>query len=150
MRHARKLSLIIAATLAAAGLLLAALLNAGSPTPSAPPSPAAQAPAPDRSHEKPASIRTLAVFTDAEPAPSARPECMRALLVKGTLPGGFVEATVLTDEDCAPDRHGVSHCRNKLRLPNGKTITVRHPHRMHDVPCMTPGETVRVRRAVDA
>jgi hypothetical protein len=72
---------------------------------------------------------------------------MRALLLAGRLPAGVVTATVLTDEDCAPDAQGVSHCRNKLRLPSGKTIEVRHPHRMHDVPCMTPGESVRVGQA---
>jgi hypothetical protein len=57
---------------------------------------------------------------------------------------------VLTDEDCAAGEHGISHCRNTLRLPDGKTLTVRNPHRMSEVPCMTPGETVRVGGAVDA
>ena len=95
-------------------------------------------------------MRSLTVTTKGEPAPSEHPERMRALLLDGHLPRGGVDATVLTDEDCAPDAQGVSHCRNKLRLPSGKSIEVRHPHRMHDVPCMTPGETVRVRRAVHA
>jgi hypothetical protein len=39
-------------------------------------------------------VRTLAVHADAEPALSAHPERMRALLVNGKLPGGVVEATV--------------------------------------------------------
>ena len=105
------------------------------------------APSADPAHTRPARIRTLAVRTDTEPAPSAHPGRMRALLVAGTVPRRAVSATVLTDEDCAPDERGVSHCRNRLRLASGRTVTVRHPHRMSDVPCMTPGETVRVRRA---
>lgn len=95
-------------------------------------------------HETPAAPRTLAVYTDAEPAPSANSEQMRGLLIEGDLPHGATEATVLTDEDCEPDKQGVSHCRNQLQLPSGKKFTVRHPHRMQDVPCMAPGEQVRV------
>jgi hypothetical protein len=104
----------------------------------------------DPAHEQPAYVRTLAVYTKREPAPSAHPKRMRALLTAGKLPGGVVDATVLTDENCEPDAKGVSHCSNKLKLPSGGTLTVKHPHRMHDVPCMTPEETVRVGRAVDA
>jgi hypothetical protein len=104
----------------------------------------------DSAHTKPAYLRTLAVYTKREPAPSDHPERMRALLTAGKLPVAVVKATVATDENCEPDAEGVSHCSNKLKLANGRSITVRHPHRMHDVPCMTPGETVRVGRAVDA
>jgi hypothetical protein len=104
----------------------------------------------DPAHRQPAFVRTLAVHTEHEPAPSAHPKRMRALLTAGRLPSGVVDATVLTDEDCEADATGVSHCRNELKLPSGRTFTVKHPHRMHDVPCMTPGETVRVGRAVGA
>jgi hypothetical protein len=105
----------------------------------------------DPAHTKPDFIRRLAVYTGTqEPAPSPHAVHMQALLIAGTLPKGATTATVLTDEDCAPDQHGVSHCRNQLRLAGGRTITVRHPHRMMDVPCMTPGEDVRVDRGVDA
>ena len=135
-------------SMAVAGLLL--VNGSDSPTTPAAPTPVAQAHGSDTSHERPASVRSLAVTTKSEPAPSAHPERMRGLLLAGKLPAGAVMATVLTDEDCAPDTEGVSHCRNKLRLPSGKTIEVRHPHRMHDVPCMSPGETVRVGRAVTA
>ena len=143
----RILKLSLAAAVAAAGLAAVVLAVGDSPTTPAAPVPAAQAPGADTSHQRPAFVRSLAVSTKAEPAPSAHPERMRGLLIDGRLPDGVVRATVLTDEDCAPDAHGVSHCRNKLRLPGGRTIEVRHPHRMHDVPCMTPGETVRLTRA---
>ena len=52
---------------------------------------------------------------------------------------------VLTDRQCQPDSAGVSHCLNAIRLADGQTITVRHMHRMMDVPCLTPGERVTVR-----
>jgi hypothetical protein len=52
---------------------------------------------------------------------------------------------VLTDKQCQPDGAGISHCLNAIRLASGQTITVRHPHRMSDVPCLTPGEHVSVR-----
>ena len=142
---------ILKLSLAAAAAALAAILLAattGSSSRPAAPAPTAQAPQGDTSHQRPAFARSLTVTTKGEPAPSEHPERMRALLLDGKLPRAGVKATVLTDEDCAPDAQGVSHCRNKLRLPSGKTIEVRHPHRMHDVPCMTPGETVRVHRAV--
>lgn len=72
---------------------------------------------------------------------------MHGLRVAGMTPTRAVVATVLTGEDCAPDAASVSHCHNTLRLPNGTKLTVRHPHRMMDVPCMTPGEHVRVTTA---
>ena len=153
--RALKLSLLAAVVAIAAAALAAALLIGGG-------SPVTHTPAanthtdgrshdnPPGSHERPASVRSLAVVTKAEPAPSAHPDRMRALLLHGKPPSGAVTATILTDEDCAPDAEGVSHCRNKLRLPSGKTIEVRHPHRMHDVPCMTPGEKIRLGHASNA
>jgi hypothetical protein len=155
-RPHRKFLLPAAVTLAAVALIAGlALGRAGSPRTSSPATAAAPADdghaghdhGGDPAHTKPAFTRDLAVYTGRrEPAPSAHAVHMRALLVAGALPKGAVTATVLTDEDCAPDSDGVSHCRNKLRLASGRTITVRHPHRMMDVPCMTPGEKVRVAR----
>ncbi len=63
------------------------------------------------------------------------------------MPTRGVPAEVLTDEECAPDSAGISHCRNVLRLEDGRTIVVRHPHDMRLVPCLTPGEGVVVRPA---
>ena len=51
-------------------------------------------------------------------------------VVAGSPPVTPVAATVLTDENCEPDRSGVSHCINRLRLASGRTLTVRHDHNM--------------------
>ena len=51
---------------------------------------------------------------------------------------------VLTDTRCNPDRNGVSHCLNVIRLANGKTILVVHDHMMMFMPCLSPGEHVIV------
>ncbi len=91
-------------------------------------------------------MRTVRVF-DQEPAPSPSAANLRAGLEKGALPDGPVEATVLTDEDCMPDRQGISHCRNRVRLAGGGIVVLRHPHDMHQVPCLAPGEKVLLRRA---
>ena len=94
--------------------------------------------------EPTASLRSLTVMTGAEPRPSTSPTSMNAQRLEGPVPARTTVARVLTDEDCAPDAAGVSHCRNAMRLEDGRTLTVRHPHRMVDVACMTPGEKVRV------
>jgi hypothetical protein len=145
--------LVIAAAVLAAALMTAVAVELTGTSAPSPMQVATQQPAGragDAAHTRPSYMRTLAVYTRTEPAPSAHPERMRALLTAGRLPTSVVRATVLTDEDCAADAKGVSHCRNRLKLPDGRTVTVRHPHRMADVPCMTPGETVLLRRAVDA
>lgn len=80
------------------------------------------------------------------PSPS-NSDGLRAKLVSGTMPTASVEATVLTDEECQPDGHGLSHCLNRLRLPDGSEIQVRHPHDMTLVPCLAPGEHVRLKPA---
>ena len=68
--------------------------------------------------------------------------------VAGGTPRTSLAATVLSDENCEPDRFGVSHCLNKLRLGSGRTITVRHDHNMGNDPCLGPGERVAVRPLV--
>lgn len=90
--------------------------------------------------------RTVLVY-DHEPKPSPSPVHLNAGLEKGTLPHKPVVATVLTDENCAPDAQGISHCRNVVRLPGGDKIVLRHPHAMMEVPCLEPGEKVLLRRA---
>lgn len=77
------------------------------------------------------------------PSPS-NSDGLRAQLVSGTMPTAAVEATVLTDEECQPDAQGLSHCLNRLRLPDGREIQVRHPHDMTLVPCLAPGEHLRL------
>jgi len=93
-------------------------------------------------------LRTLLVFEkDSKPAPSAPDGVMNGRLVKGKVPRGETVATVETDDDCAPDESGISHCLNKLRLKDGSQLEVRHPHSMHQVPCMLPGEQVNLKAA---
>jgi len=92
-------------------------------------------------------LRTVVIYQSVEPEPSAPGSVMRAELVHGGLAPSGTTATVLTDDDCAPDAAGVSRCLNRLRLHNGRVLTVRHPHSMASIPCMTPGERVRTRGA---
>jgi hypothetical protein len=91
--------------------------------------------------------RTIVVFNHEPAAPSPSPLNLHAGLEEGTLPDGTVTGTVLTDEDCAPDQQGISHCRNEVHLDSGQTVVLRHPHDMQLVPCLAPGEEVLLRRA---
>lgn len=75
------------------------------------------------------------------PSPS-NSDGLHAKLVSGSMPAARVSATVLTDEECQPDGRGVSRCLNRMRLPDGSEIQVRHPHDMRAVPCLAPGEHV--------
>lgn len=90
-----------------------------------------------------ADVRQVRVVTFGEPLSASVTE-LSAKLESGDLSDQPINATVLTDEQCAPDSQGISHCLNALRLDNGEILTVRHNHRMHDVPCLQPGEMVRV------
>lgn len=92
-------------------------------------------------------MRTVTVYPEQPKDPSPSATELHAGIEKGKLPAGETVATVMTDEDCAPDAQGVSHCRNVVRLPSGKTIALRHPHEMHSVPCLEPGEKVLLRKA---
>ncbi len=70
-----------------------------------------------------------------------------AVLLSGAMPHGTVQATVTTDENCAPDAQGYSHCRNDLRLADGSVLHLRHNHPMGMVACLAPGEKVIVKGA---
>jgi hypothetical protein len=93
------------------------------------------------------TLRTVLVSTGSEPAPSHPGSRLNVLRLSGPVPSRPSAATVLTDEDCAADAQGVSHCVNRIRLAEGQTLTVRHPHRMMEVPCLSPGEHITVRAA---
>jgi len=56
-----------------------------------------------------------------------------------------MHGVVLSDTRCNPDQMGVSHCLNRIRLANGKTILVVHNHRMMNMPCLSPGEHIFLR-----
>jgi len=94
--------------------------------------------------ERPADLRVVLVSARGPVSPSPPGGVLHAWRVDGSLPAAAVEATVLSDEDCAPDAAGVSRCLNRILMPSGQTLTVRHPHDMSTVPCLAPGEKVRV------
>ena len=83
------------------------------------------------------------------PSPSDS-DGLHAKLVGGTMPTTPVQATVLTDTECQADARGISRCLNRLRLPDGSELEVRHPHDMAKVPCLAPGEHVRLLPALDS
>jgi hypothetical protein len=70
-----------------------------------------------------------------------------AYAVTGKAPRRAQAGVVLTDTNCQADAYGVSHCLNRIRLPHGRVITVRHDHSMMNDPCLAPGERVVVRSA---
>jgi hypothetical protein len=91
----------------------------------------------------PSSVRTVSVSSDM-PRPSAHARMLSAMLIEGRFPDAPVMAEVMSDTDCAPDAQMISRCRNEMRLSNGEKIVVRHPHDMRDIPCLAPGERVRL------
>jgi hypothetical protein len=82
--------------------------------------------------------------TQVMPEPSTGDEDIHVMYESGSMPPADTTGTVLTDQDCTPDAMGVSHCLNRIRLANGETMAVRHPHRMSEVPCLAPGEVVEI------
>ena len=125
---------ILAAALlgAAAVVLMAILLPGGSGTSS------------NHLPEGEAAMRTVRVSVTPSDAVSDSPHSLRAWRVRGSMPASPTMATVRTDEDCAPDERGISRCLNELRLDDGRTLVLRHPHSMARIPCMSPGERIRV------
>ncbi len=113
--------------------------------------PAQQATAPhlvditQQDHHGATSGRSLVVARLGETVPGISGETgpLMTTLVRGQYPDGATHATVRTDENCAADGEGVSHCLNELDL-GGTTIVVQHLHKMSLTPCLTPGETVNV------
>jgi hypothetical protein len=89
------------------------------------------------------SSRTL-VVSRAQP-PASRPgRLLHGRLIEGPMPRTAMNGTVLSDEDCGADFRGISNCRNRIRLEDGREMSVRHPHDMRDVPCLAPGEPVLI------
>ncbi len=93
----------------------------------------------------PAGLRVVQLTTAPDAASSDTQTI--AVLLAGAMPRGTVKATVTSDENCAPDAQGYSHCSNDLRLPDGSVLHLRHNHPMATVACLAPGEKVLVRRA---
>ena len=96
-------------------------------------------------HHTIGSRRTVVIARLGETTPGISGETgpLMTTLVRGTYLESATEATVRTDENCAPDQDGISHCLNELDF--GETqIVVQHHHAMAKTPCLTPGETVNV------
>ncbi|HUP33535.1 MAG TPA: hypothetical protein VM184_10915 [Gaiellaceae bacterium] len=91
----------------------------------------------------PETLRTVNL-TATMPLPSAGERNLSAMVVEGELPDAPTTGEVLTDTDCVPDEEMISRCRNEVLLPDGGTIVLRHPHDMTRVPCLAPGEQVRL------
>lgn len=93
------------------------------------------------------SVRTLLVADVGPIAASAPGKTLHAVRATGRIPSTATMATVVSDENCAPDAKGVSNCLNRLRMDDGSELSVTHPHRMAEVPCLAPGERISVQRA---
>jgi hypothetical protein len=93
----------------------------------------------------PEAIRTLVVAPAGQTLPqlSGVGGVLMANLVRGQLTAEATQATVQTDENCAPDQQGISHCLNQLTIGT-RAITIQHHHTMSTTPCLTPGETVQL------
>jgi hypothetical protein len=91
----------------------------------------------------PPTARTV-VVSRAMPMPSAHERRLSAMLEEGVMLARPMMADVMTDTDCAPDAQMISRCRDVMRLADGREILLRHPHDMSKVPCLAPGERVRL------
>jgi hypothetical protein len=129
---------VVLAAIALAGV--AGFLALGRDENSADPSPAYVA---EHPVEVPETARTVMV-SYSMPLPSAHERRLSAMLEKGSMPARPVRAEVLTDTDCAPDDDMISRCRNVMRLEDGSEVVLRHPHDMTQIPCLAPGEVVRL------
>lgn len=133
----------------ALGVAAVIALALGAPGPAA--QPAAQpTPAPHfvdvrQPDQSAAQARTVVVAQADETLPrmSADEGPLMTTLVRGQIPAGARQALVRTDENCAPDEQGVSHCLNELEI-GAVRVVVQHHHKMSTTPCLTPGETVNL------
>lgn len=143
MKHRMKTVIGVVAVLSLVGIAVA-MLNPGHEPRT---SPAASTSQTDNSHNPSAKdVRT--VLVGKKSALGENNGTLRVGYQSGAqAPVATTDATVTTDENCTPDADGVSHCSNDIRLADGKKIRVEHAHRMHDVPCLVPGERVQLRAA---
>lgn len=102
-------------------------------------------PQPTFEHQAPIPRTARAVIVSrAMPMPSAHERRLSTMLEAGVMPHRQMMGMVMTDTDCAPDARMISRCRNVVRLADGQRIVLRHPHDMTKIPCLAPGERVRL------
>ena len=140
-----RLSSIVLLVGALTGLVLAGCGggDAGPAPADAPQAQSSSAPRVDPHGTPLVDLRTV-VLRRGTVSPSPPGSVLNTQLTTGAMPPGRTTAVVLTDEDCEPDAAGVSHCRNRLLLAGGRRIVVRHYHKMSVVPCLSPGEEVKI------
>lgn len=97
-------------------------------------------------HQTASATQRVVLISHTMPAPSMPGQPLHVKLVSDTV---FHDqaGVVLTDDECQPDANGISRCLNTIRLASGQTIIVRHPHDMHTVACLSPGERITIRTA---
>lgn len=96
-------------------------------------------------HYQNAAMRSVVITGSAQVSRGNGP--VYVTLESGSIPAGVETATVLTDENCAPDQGGVSHCLNRVQFQTAQGMgeaVLRHHHRMSEEPCLSPGETVTI------
>ena len=90
------------------------------------------------------ALERRVMFTDTAQV-SRNQDPVYVQLVSGAIPPDATRLTVLTDENCAPDREGVSHCLNRVAFQTtqgpGEAV-LQHHHRMSEESCLAPGESV--------
>ena len=90
------------------------------------------------------ALERRVMFTDTAQV-SRNQDPVYVQLVSGAIPPDATRLTVLTDENCAPDREGVSHCINRVAFQttqgSGEAV-LQHHHRMSEESCLAPGESV--------
>lgn len=133
-----RLFVVLAAIAGVAAVTAVLALSGREEAASSSPTPVSEHPTPI-----PAASR-MVVVSRAMPMPSAHGRRLSAMLEEGTMPDRPTMAEVMTDSDCAPDEQMISRCRNVVRLASGRQIVLRHPHDMTRVPCLAPGEHVRL------
>ena len=131
---------LLLASLSLIGTLIVVLIVVASQRP-APPAPTSHFV--ELSPDSASRVVVVAAADQALPHRSASEKLLMTSLFSGQLPSGATRATVRTDSNCQPDQEGVSHCLNELAIGSA-TVVVRHHHKMSEVSCLTPGETVTI------
>jgi hypothetical protein len=96
-------------------------------------------------HFQTSQVRRVAITDEARVSRNQDPVYVQ--LIDGAIPAGVTRLTVLTDENCAPDADGVSHCINRVQFDTGQgtaQAVLQHHHRMSEESCLAPGEVVEL------
>lgn len=129
---------------------LFSLNNAAQPTQTTVSSPTTAAPQPKGHFMDPNDLRIVKVAPKNAPMVLDEGGTTIAVvnLLEGTIPAGATQATVKTDEDCAPDQSGPtkgwSHCHNRVVFDDGSEAVIQHHHKIAEVGCFTPNQVIKI------